>query len=38
MRILIAEDEPIIALALAERLRELGHEPLGPARDGNAKR
>lgn len=34
MRILIAEDEPIIALALAERLRELGHEPLGPARDG----
>jgi two-component system, response regulator PdtaR len=34
MRILIAEDEPIIALALAERLRLLGHEPLGPARDG----
>jgi len=34
MRILIAEDEPIIALALAERLRQLGHEPLGPARDG----
>jgi two-component system, response regulator PdtaR len=34
MRILIAEDEPIIALALAERLRRLGHEPLGPARDG----
>lgn len=34
MRILIAEDEPVIALALAERLRELGHEPLGPARDG----
>jgi response regulator NasT len=34
MRILIAEDEPIIALTLAERLRELGHEPLGPARDG----
>lgn len=34
MRILIAEDEPIIALALAERLRRLGHEPLGPAPDG----
>ncbi len=34
MRILIAEDEPIIALGLAERLRRLGHEPLGPARDG----
>ena len=34
MRILIAEDEPIIALALVERLRLLGHEPLGPARDG----
>ena len=34
MRILIAEDEPIIALALAERLRILGHQPLGPAGDG----
>jgi response regulator NasT len=34
MRILIAEDEPVIALALAERLRALGHEPLGPAHDG----
>jgi response regulator NasT len=34
MRILIAEDEPIIALALAERLRRLGHDPIGPARDG----
>lgn len=34
MRILIAEDDPVIALGLAERLRELGHEPLGPARDG----
>lgn len=34
MRILIAEDEPIIALALAERLRRLGHDPVGPARDG----
>jgi AmiR/NasT family two-component response regulator len=34
MRILIAEDEPIIALALAKRLRQLGHDPIGPARDG----
>jgi response regulator NasT len=34
MRILIAEDDPVIALALAERLRSLGHEPLGPAADG----
>ncbi len=34
MRILIAEDEPIIGLALTERLRRLGHEPLGPAADG----
>lgn len=34
MRILIAEDEPIIALALTERLRRLGHDPIGPARDG----
>jgi response regulator NasT len=34
MRVLIAEDEPVIALALAQRLRELGHEPIGPAADG----
>ena len=34
MRILIAEDNAIIAMGLAARLRELGHEPLGPARDG----
>lgn len=34
MRILIAEDDPLIALALAERVRRLGHEPVGPARDG----
>lgn len=34
MRILIAEDEPVIALALAQRLRRLGHDPVGPARDG----
>lgn len=34
MRVLVAEDDPLIALALAERLRSLGHEPIGPARDG----
>ena len=34
MRILIAEDDPVIALGLAERLRRLGHEPLGPEHDG----
>jgi two-component system, response regulator PdtaR len=34
MRILIAEDDPVIALALAERVRSLGHEPLGPVGDG----
>lgn len=34
MRILIAEDDPVIAIGLAARLRALGHEPLGPAADG----
>lgn len=34
MRILVAEDDPVIALALVERLRRLGHDALGPARDG----
>jgi len=34
MRILIAEDDPVIGLALGQRLRALGHEPLGPAADG----
>jgi response regulator NasT len=34
VRILVAEDDPVIALALTERLRGLGHEPLGPAADG----
>ncbi len=34
MRILIAEDDPIIGLALAERVRSLGHEPIGPVTDG----
>jgi response regulator NasT len=34
MRILVAEDDPLIALGLMERLRALGHDPLGPAGDG----
>lgn len=34
MRILIAEDDPVIALALTERVRSLGHEPVGPVGDG----
>jgi len=34
MRVLIAEDDPLIALGLSERLRSLGHEPIGPASDG----
>jgi response regulator NasT len=35
VRVLIAEDEPVVALGLAQRLRELGHEPIGPAADGD---
>ena len=34
MKVLIAEDDPVIALGLAERVRSLGHEPVGPAADG----
>ena len=34
MKVLIAEDDPVIALGLAERVRSLGHETLGPAGDG----
>lgn len=34
MRVLVADDDPVIALALTERLRSLGHEPVGPAHDG----
>ena len=34
MRVLIAEDDPLIAFALAERLRSLGHEAIGPAANG----
>lgn len=36
MRVLIAEDDPVIALGLARRLAQLGHEPLGPVHDGVA--
>jgi two-component system, response regulator PdtaR len=32
--VLVAEDDPIIALGLVERLRSLGHEPIGPVGDG----
>lgn len=34
MRVLIAEDNAIIAMGLAARLRALGHQPIGPAADG----
>jgi len=34
MRVLVAEDDAVVALGLAERLRSLGHEPIGPASDG----
>jgi AmiR/NasT family two-component response regulator len=34
LRVLVAEDDPIIALGLVERLRSLGHEPIGPVGDG----
>jgi CheY-like chemotaxis protein len=33
-RILIVEDESIIAMDIAMQLRELGYEPLGPANTG----
>lgn len=35
MRVLIAEDDPVIAIGLTERVRSLGHEPIGPAADGD---
>jgi two-component system, response regulator PdtaR len=34
MKVLIAEDDPLIALGLVERVRSLGHEAVGPAADG----
>jgi len=36
VRVLVAEDDPLIAFGLCERLRALGHEPIGPAGDGDA--
>jgi len=34
VRILIAEDDPVIGLGLKERVAALGHEPIGPVPDG----
>jgi two-component system, response regulator PdtaR len=34
MRILIAEDDPVIGFALTRRITALGHETIGPAVDG----
>ncbi len=34
MKVLVADDDPLISLGLCERLRSLGHEPIGPAADG----
>jgi two-component system, response regulator PdtaR len=34
MRVLVAEDDPVVALGLSERLRSLGHDPIGPVSDG----
>jgi response regulator NasT len=34
MKVLIAEDDPVVALGLTERVRWLGHEPIGPVTDG----
>jgi AmiR/NasT family two-component response regulator len=35
MRVLIAEDDPVVALGLERRIRLLGHEPIGPVGDGS---
>jgi two-component system, response regulator PdtaR len=34
VRVLVAEDEAVIALGLCKRLRALGHKPIGPAGNG----
>jgi len=34
MRVLVAEDDPLVARGLVERLGSLGHDPVGPALDG----
>jgi response regulator NasT len=34
MKVLIAEDDPVVALGLTERVRSLGHDAVGPVGDG----
>jgi response regulator NasT len=34
VKILVADDDPVVALGLTLRLLALGHEPVGPAADG----
>jgi len=34
MRVLVADDDPLISIGLCERLRSLGHVPIGPVADG----
>jgi AmiR/NasT family two-component response regulator len=34
MKVLIAEDDPVVALGLTERVRSLGHDAIGPVADG----
>jgi AmiR/NasT family two-component response regulator len=34
LKVLIAEDDPVVALGLTERVRSLGHDPIGPVGDG----
>ena len=34
MKVLIAEDDPVVALGLSERVRSLGHEAIGPVSNG----
>jgi two-component system, response regulator PdtaR len=34
LKILIADDDPVVALGLTQRLLTLGHEPVGPAANG----
>ncbi|NLG77721.1 MAG: response regulator [Xanthomonadaceae bacterium] len=35
MRVLIVEDEPLIALSLTAELKQAGHEVVGPSRDAD---
>lgn len=35
MKVLIAEDDPVVALGLEKRIRSLGHVPVGPVGDGH---